>query len=108
MSDTIRITPGQLSDSLALRNNSALGFCTDLDGDDAGMFITRRWPNLSSGEELLWRVLAWLNGASNLPTRDDLAAGLDTGNLTAALSAIDGIPYLDRAMADAVAQERAL
>lgn len=107
MTATIRILPGQASDTLALRNHSALGFCTDLDGDDAGLFITRRYPSLSSGEELLWRVMAWLNGADDLPSRDDLAAGLDTANYTAALAAIDGIPYLDGCMVRVVAQERA-
>ncbi|MCW2496367.1 hypothetical protein [Jatrophihabitans sp.] len=88
--DTIRITPGQASDTLALRSSSALAGCTDVDGDDAGLFITRLYPRLSSGEELLWRVLAWINGASGLPSYDDLYAGLDHINYRAAVAAITG------------------
>lgn len=104
-STTIRISPGQASDSLALRHASALGFCTDMDADDAGLFIARRWPSLSSGEELLWRVLAWLNGAANLPEMDELVAGLDGTNLVAALAAIDSGSGLNTRMADAGASE---
>jgi len=83
MSDTIRITPGQAAASLDLRANSALANCTTVDADDAGLFIARNWPGLSTGEELLWRVLAWINGASDLPDHDDLATRLDAGNLAA-------------------------
>jgi len=88
MTDLIRISPGQAGESLTLRANSALALCTTVDADDWGLFIARKWPALSTGEELLWRVLAWLNGASDLPSRDDLAAGLDSSNATAALVAI--------------------
>ena len=84
----IRVSPGQLSDCLTLRANSALHGCTDIDGDDAGVFITARYPRLSSGEELLWSVLAWLNGAPDAPSIDDLRSGLDEGNYTAALAAL--------------------
>ena len=83
MNDTIRISPGQLSAVLDFRATSALAGCTKVDGDDNGVFIARNWPSLSSGEELLWRVLAWMNGASDLPEPDDLIAGLDTVNLLA-------------------------
>lgn len=88
MPDTIRITPGQLTDSLALRSTSALAGCTNIDSDDAGVFIAARYPSLSSGESLLWRVLDWLNGGRDLPTSDDLRAGLDAGNYKAAAAAI--------------------
>lgn len=84
----IRITPGQLTDSLALRNSSALAGCTVIDSDDAGVFIERKWPSLSTGEELLWRVLEWVNGGSDLPDDATLATGLDAVNLAAARTAI--------------------
>lgn len=88
MPEVIRIAPGQLSDCLTLRASSALEGCTEVDGDDAGVFIARRWPSLSSGEELLWQVLAWLNGASERPTEMDLRAGLDDTNYAAAMAAV--------------------
>ena len=46
------------------------------------------WPTLSSGEELLWSVLAWLNGQGECPERWELEAGLDAANTAAALAAI--------------------
>lgn len=88
MTDTIRILPGQLSDSLALRSSSALADCTSIDSDNAGVFIAAKWPSLSTGEALLWLVLAWLNGGTDLPTAADLRAGLDAGNYKAAAAAI--------------------
>lgn len=88
--DRIAISPGQLAVSLELRTLSALDFCTDVDGDGAGnLFIVRRWPTLSSGEQLLWRVLAWLNGQGECPSEADLNAGLDAVNAGVALAAID-------------------
>lgn len=88
MTDTIRILPGQLSDSLALRSSSALADCTSIDSDNAGVFIavTTPWP--SDGEALLLRVLDWVNGGTDLPTAADLRAGLDAGNYKAAAAAI--------------------
>ena len=88
--DRINISPGQLSVSLELRTLSALDFCTEVDGDGNGnLFIRRLWPSLSTGEELLWRVLAWLNGQGECPTRSELDAGLDAVNVGVALAAID-------------------
>lgn len=92
MSDTataerILITPGQLSATLALRASSALAYCTDLDSDiDAGGYLAlvRRWPNLSTGETLLWQVAAWLNGQGDAPDDDTLRAELDGLNYAAA------------------------
>lgn len=81
--DTIRITPGQLADSMAFRNATALATCTTLDSDDAGMYVARNWPALSDGEELLWQVLTWLNGGRDLPSLTTLSAGLDAENYRA-------------------------
>jgi hypothetical protein len=50
--------------------------------------MARRWPSLSTGEELLWSVMSWLNGQGDLPDRDTLAARLDEGNYAAAVAAI--------------------
>lgn len=83
MNTTIRIVPGQVADSLALRNDSALAYCTEVDGDHEGVLIRAKWPTLSTGEQLLWRVLGWLNGADDLPPESDLRAGLDVRNLAA-------------------------
>lgn len=80
----VTISPGQAGVSLDLRNNTALINCVTVDSDDSGRLIFRKnWDRLSSGEELLWRVLGWLNGSSSLPERDDLTAGLDASNLAA-------------------------
>lgn len=89
MSTTIRITPGQFTDSAALIHATALEDCTRIDGDDAGIFVERNWPTLSSGEELLWALLSWLNGVGEQPSVADLADGLDTVNLLAAMDAVD-------------------
>jgi hypothetical protein len=87
MTDTpelvIRISPGQLAESMDLRRTTALEGCTNIDGDAAGMFIAKRWPRLSSGEEALWACLAWLNGHSERPTDADLRAALDDANYAA-------------------------
>ena len=74
--------------SLALRSSSALAGCTDLDADGEGLFFVPRWPTLSSGERVLWRVLAWLNGSSDLPHPDELRAELDSHNYAVAAAAI--------------------
>ena len=88
---SIRINPGNLSDALDLRNATSLGGCTTIDSDAAGrVVIARNWPRLSSGEELLWRVLAWLQGADDLPSDDDLRAGLDGPSQVAVARATNG------------------
>ena len=82
MSQPITVLPGQLSSTLALTNGTALRGCTSLDSDDIGrVVVVRKWPGLSSGEELLWRCLDWINGGSDLPAWDDLEAGLSSDNL---------------------------
>ena len=81
--DSIRIHPGNLTDALTLRRLTSLGRCTRIDGDAAGVLVVRNWPGLSSGEELLWAVLAWLNGQGDLPDAGTLASGLDTPSYAA-------------------------
>lgn len=90
MNDTIRAIPGQLTDGLALWSGTALYGCVTVEGDDAGPYFQLKWPGLSSGERLLWRVLAYLNGANDCPTDADLRAGLDDLNY-AAVVAVFGI-----------------
>lgn len=90
MNDTIRATPGQLTDGLALWSGTALAGCVTVEGDDAGPYFQLKWPGLSSGERLLWRCLGWLNGADDRPSNEDLRAGLDVANY-AALVAVIGI-----------------
>jgi hypothetical protein len=86
MTAPIYLAPGQVADSLDLRERTALADCTHLDVDDDGLHVARNWPRLSSGEELLWQVLAWLNGQADRPDEADLRAGLDVGNLNAVLA----------------------
>lgn len=83
MNDTIRALPGQLSDGLALWSGTALADVVAVMLDDAGPYFQLKWPGISDGERLLWRCLAWLNGAGDLPTDDDLRAGLDALNYAA-------------------------
>jgi hypothetical protein len=90
MTDTpelvIRVQPGQLAESMDLRRTTALAECTNIDVDDDGVFVARNWPRLSSGEEVLWTVLAWLNGQADRPDEADLRAALDVPNLNAVLA----------------------
>lgn len=80
MSTTITLVhdEGTLDASHRLRNNTALLYCTRIEG---GERIVKEWPRLSSGEEVLWSVLGWLNGVCDLPDAETLAACLDTANL---------------------------
>ncbi|GAA2007856.1 hypothetical protein [Nocardioides kribbensis] len=87
MTDAIRVRPGQLSAVLDFRATSALGGCTTIDSDEQGIFIARNWPSLSTGEEILWRVLGWMNGQADLPSDSDLEAELDAGNQRAVQNA---------------------
>ena len=88
MNDTIRALPGQLTDSLALWSGSALSGCVTVEGDDAGPYFQLKWPGISTGERLLWRVLAFLNGDHDCPSDADLRAGLDDLNYQAAVAAL--------------------
>tara|TARA_R100000655_G_scaffold92848_1_gene134039 strand:+ start:6329 stop:6625 length:297 start_codon:yes stop_codon:yes gene_type:complete len=82
VSEHITVSAGQMPSTLALINGTALRGCTTLDSDDIGrVIVVRKWPGLSSGEELLWRCLDWVNGGSDLPAWDDLEAGLSSDNL---------------------------
>lgn len=95
--DTILIPPG--GDQLALLTyvqTTALASCTVLDhADDGSVAVIRRWPDLSSGEELLWRLLvAMIDG--------DLAEALyrlDDQNLTALVTTVRALaaPVIARA-----------
>lgn len=89
----VRINPGMVLHSIRLRSGSALEYCTHIDNDvDEGGYVTivRNWPGLSTGEELVWRVLAFINGSDrgDLPTWADLRAGLDAINLHACETAL--------------------
>lgn len=75
--ESITVTAGQLTDTLTLLHGTALNGCCELVAEHP-IRIARRWPVLSSGEELLWRVLAWVNGGGDLPSDADLRAGLSS------------------------------
>lgn len=85
---TVTIAPGQVGVTLDLLNESALSSCAGFGDVNGAPAIVANWPSLSSGETLLWQVLAWLNGAHDCPSRADLEAGLDPRNLRAALHAV--------------------
>lgn len=86
--DVIHINPGNLSAALDLRNRTPLAHCTRLDSNESGgIYVERNWPSLSSGEELVWSVLGWLNGQDERPSMDDLRGGLD-GATYAAVAAV--------------------
>lgn len=87
MTAPITLTPGMFAPSLRLWNDSALKDCTSVLGD-LDVVVERNWPTLSSGEELLWSLLAWLNGQGQRPSDAALAAGLDAPNVAAAQVAI--------------------
>lgn len=87
-STTVRLNPGMVLTSLHLRSGSALDGCTRIDNEGGYVTIVRNWPNLSSGEELVWRVLSYCNGGNDLPSWDDLRAGLDAINLHACEAAL--------------------
>jgi hypothetical protein len=89
MTDRITIRPGNLTTALLLRSSTCLALCTDIDSDSTGhVNVVRKWPSLSSGEEVVWSVLAYLNGQGNLPTRETLAAELDTRNYASVLAVL--------------------
>lgn len=86
---TINLAPHALATSLVLRNATSLNNSTTItQSDDGSLSIVRNWPRFSSGEELLWSVLAWLNGATYCPSMPDLERGLDAENLAAAVFAM--------------------
>lgn len=77
----IVVSPGQLADTLDLIHGTALAGCTTLGDDEGHVAVIRDWPSLSTGEELLWRLLAWVNGADDRPDWAELEAGLSVDNL---------------------------
>lgn len=89
--EKVRINPGMVLNSIRLRQDSALLHCTGIqNGDDGHLYLARNWPGLSTGEELVWRVLAFVNGGDrdDLPTWADLRAGLDGSNYSACETAL--------------------
>lgn len=83
MHDTIRVLPNHLLATIQLHANTALADCTTIEEHGNGHALVRNWPGLSSGEELLWSVAAWLNDAGQRPSWDSLRDGLDVMNLAA-------------------------
>lgn len=96
-SETVLIPPsGDQPALLAYVASTALAGCTVLEHtDDGSVAVIRRWPNLSTGEELLWRLLvAMIDG--------DLAEALyrlDDRNLAALVQAVADLaqPVIARA-----------
>jgi hypothetical protein len=90
--DMLVLVPGQFSASLDFRNATALAGCTKVEvADDGQLSIVRKWPQLSSGEEKLWGVLAWLNGKASYPDLADLRVSLDVANYAAVVATVGGL-----------------
>lgn len=88
--NTITIDPAQVRTSVVFHASSALYDCTQLEmASGEGMQVHKKWPRLSRGEELLWQVLAWVNGQGDRPTDADLVEHLDADNLAAVTKTIE-------------------
>lgn len=85
---TVALRRDRVPASLIFHAASGLYDCTTIEYGSDGPSIVKNWPRLSSGEQLLWRVLAWLNDAGDLPSADELRDGLDADNYAAVTKTI--------------------
>ena len=84
MNDTIAIRPAALNATLDLVTTTALVDVTRMDSTEGGvMALSLRWPGISSGEKVLWQVVAWLNSQGPRPDDFTLRADLDDSNYAA-------------------------
>lgn len=104
--DAIPLLGGRITETIDLRRLTALRECTTLNISNGRGTLTRNWPRLSRGEELLWRVAAWLNQAADLPDIDILRDGLDRSNWIVVRHIIAGTDAVDSLMAALCAAER--
>ena len=105
MHDTIRVLDHQLLATIDLRRNTALRDCTMITTESGMHAMTRNWPGLSSGEELLWEIAAWLNDAGPRPSWARLRDGLDVANLAAVTALFDDEGLRDADLAYRIASE---
>lgn len=91
MHDTIPIKREAFNATLDLVTTTALVDCTSMDAVGDDFALTLRWPGISTGERLLWRVAGWLNDADTLPADDDLRAGLDSSNYAAVARLLEDV-----------------
>jgi hypothetical protein len=91
-SPTISITPGAITSSLDLRRTTALEphVAVIHDAGLGSLVLVAPPYRMSSGEQLLWDVLAWLSGHGDLPSATDLRAGLDADNYAAVQTVLTG------------------
>jgi hypothetical protein len=79
--DHIHVLGDQWLATIGLRADTALRHCTVFTVADGLATLTNLRPGcLSSGEQLLWQVAAWLNGRADLPDLIELRDTLDTPN----------------------------
>lgn len=103
--DALAVRDDQLTNTIDLRRLTALAGCTTLAITSGRGTLTRNWPRLSAGEELLWTVAAWLNGQADLPPIDTLRDGLDRSNWIVVRHVISGTDAVDSLMAALCAAE---
>lgn len=106
--DTIAVKPDLITETVDLRRLTSLRDCTDIDIKGGRGTLTKRWPRLSRGEDLLWTVAAWLNGHADLPSIDLLRDGLDRANWIVVRHVISGTDAVDSLMAALCAAENQL
>ncbi|WP_292605910.1 hypothetical protein [Nocardioides sp. REDSEA-S30_B4] len=104
--DIITVREGQVTATIDLRRLTALADCTTITVSGGRATLARNWPRLSSGEELLWSVAAWLNGHADLPPIDTLRDGLDRSNWIVVRHIISGTDAVDSLMAAVCDAER--
>lgn len=86
--DSISVLPEQITNTIDLRRTTALAGCTTMTVSNGRGILAKNWPGLSSGEEQLWHLAAWINAHADQPDLARLAADLDDENFMAAIAAI--------------------
>lgn len=81
--DTIHVLENQWLTTIGLRADTALRHCTIFTVTNGAATLANLRPGcLSTGEQLLWQVAAWLNGLAELPDPIVLRDTLDAENWT--------------------------
>ena len=85
--DTIIFEDARL---LPLVTDTTLTRCADLATHEDHYALTRKWPSISSGEEVLWGALDYLAGG-DIPDVSLIAHKLDVGNAAVLAAVVDSI-----------------
>lgn len=107
-SDTaaIHVLDSQWVTTYGFRADTALRHCTIFTVTDGAATLANLRPGcLSTGEQLLWQVAAWLNGYAELPDIITLRSTLDTTNWVAVRNLIADTATVDHLMSAICAAE---